>query len=153
MIKIKRTPVANKLNGISFHKVLFCTGSEAIIAAAHHISNRLDKFDQITFEISKSVSHFDDAIRLTNNSGADVQNAKIVNQIAIGGIQNFFATVVLHHTSISHHQIREISHKIIKKLAKKIHRDHWKMGLVILMVPQARIVRRRIKNGIMIEVT
>jgi hypothetical protein len=84
------------------------------------MSNRLDMFDPITLEIKRSVSHFAEAIRLTNNSGADVPNAKIVSQMTIGGIQNFLATLVLHHTSISHHRINEMSHNIINNAAKAI---------------------------------
>ena len=116
--------VANKFIGISFHRVFFWTGSLAIIAAVHHIRRRFEIFDQMTFEIKRSVSHLDDAIRFTNSSGADVQNAKMVSQITIGGIPNLLATLLLHQTNISHHHINEISHNIINNAAKITHNCH-----------------------------
>lgn len=119
-----------------------------MIAAAQPIRRRFDKLDQITFDINKSDSHLDEAIRLTNNSGADVQNAKIVNQITMGGIPNFLATLLLPHTNISHHRINEINHNTINNAAKTIPHCPWNIGSVILITHHARNVRKRRIIGI-----
>lgn len=143
----RRRRVATKLRGISFRNVLCLTGSEAIIAAVPPISKILEIFDHTTLEISKAVSPLDEAMRLTNSSGADVPNARIVSPITMGGIPNLLATLLLHHTSISPHHTREMSHRRINNDAKAIPIHPSNKGLVILIIPPVMIVNKRMING------
>ena len=66
----------------------------------------------------------------------------------MGGIPNFLATLVLPFTSISHHQISEISHSMMKKVARAIPSHQSKIGLVKLIRPPDMIVIRRMKMAI-----
>lgn len=107
-----------------------CTGKSVIRAALHHMRRIFEIFDPIIFETKSPDSPLAEAIRLTNSSGADVPNARIVRPITIGGIQNFFATCPLPSTSISPHQMSEISPSMIKNVESTIPIHPSKRGFV-----------------------
>lgn len=56
---------------------------------------RLNMFDQITFHIERDQLHCTAAIHERNNSGAEVQIAKIVNQIKRSDTLKCFAILTL----------------------------------------------------------
>jgi len=82
---------------------------------AHNINNTLTMFEPITFEIAIWELPFKEEIKLTTNSGAEVQKATIVNPITKLEIPNFFAILQAHSTNISAHLIKNIN-QIISKI-------------------------------------
>lgn len=110
----KSTITASKLKGISLNTVLLFTVNGIISDAVHNIRSKFAIFDHIMFEIMISVSHFAAAITFTKNSGADVQNDRIVNQITIGGILYLVATLDEPSTKNDHHLTRVTNHAIIQ---------------------------------------
>jgi len=67
----------------------------AAIAETHRIIHRLNIFDQIMFPMDKDPLHCTAAIQDKNNSGADVQIARIVNQINKSDTLKCFAILTL----------------------------------------------------------
>ena len=122
--------VAHKLKGISLENVFPFTGRSVIKAALHQMRRRFEIFDQMILETKSADSPLAEAIRFTKSSGADVQKARIVNHITIGGIPNLLATCPPPSTSISPPRMREISPRIIKMVERKIPIHHSKRGLV-----------------------
>ena len=67
----------------------------AAIAETHKIIHKLNMFDQIIFHIDNDQLHCNAAIHDKNNSGADVQIARIVNQIKRSETLKCFAILTL----------------------------------------------------------
>jgi len=65
------------------------------MAETHKIIHRLKMFDQIIFHIDNDQLHSTAAIHDKNSSGADVQIAKIVNQIKRSDTLKCFAILTL----------------------------------------------------------
>ncbi len=65
------------------------------MAEIHRIIHKLKIFDHIIFHIDKDQFHWTAAIHDKNNSGADVQIAKIVNQIKRSDTLKCFAILTL----------------------------------------------------------
>ena len=103
---INSITTASNQNGISFHTVFFFAVIGYIIAVIHIIKRIFAILLHNIFHIAKSVFHSRAEITFTINSGADVQNATIVNQITIEEILNLRATDDAQSTRKSAHFIR-----------------------------------------------
>lgn len=90
-MSISNSNAAHREIGTSLNKVDGLIAIGANIAVIHHISKRLEIFDQTIFAIRSPVSQRKAAIIFTNSSGIDVPIAKIVIQMIIGCMLNLFA--------------------------------------------------------------
>ena len=89
------------------------------------IIHKLKIFDQIIFQIDKDPLWFIAAIPDKNNSGADVQIDKIVNQINKGDNLKNLAILTLEFTSLSAENHNKASQMINKIIARTILKITW----------------------------
>ena len=87
--------VIQSRNAQSLYTNFFWIAIGAAIADIHKIIHKLKIFDQIMFHIDNDPLHWKAAIQDKNNSGADVQMAKIVNQISKSDMWKCLAILTL----------------------------------------------------------
>ena len=89
-----RAVTANK-KAQSLYTNFFWIKTGTAIAEIPRIIHKLNMFDQIIFHIDNEPLHSTAAIHDRNNSGADVQIARIVNQISKSDTLKCFAILTL----------------------------------------------------------
>jgi hypothetical protein len=92
---MKIRAVTHSKNAQSLRTSFFWIATGAAIAETHKMIHRLNMLDQIMFQIDRDPLHWTAAIQDKNSSGAEVQMAKIVNQINKSETLKCFAILTL----------------------------------------------------------
>jgi len=92
---MKIRAVTHSKKAQSLYTNFFCIKTGAAMAEIPRIIHKLNIFDQIIFHIDSDPLHCIAAIHDKNNSGAEVQMAKIVNQINKSDTLKCFAILTL----------------------------------------------------------
>lgn len=112
--------VTNTKNSQSLLTIFFWIKIGATTALNHKINHRLNIFDQTIFPTDKDPLPFKADIADKNNSGADVQIAKIVSQINNGDSLKIFAILTLEFINLSAANQSNTNHTINKTIANII---------------------------------
>ena len=111
-----------KRNNQSLNTNFFGINTGTANAEIHKIIHKLKIFDQIIFQIDNDQLSFIAAIADRNNSGADVQIAKIVSPMNNGDNLKYLAILTLEFTNLSaenHSKNNQTINKIMARIISK----------------------------------